>query len=149
LRSHLLGQIAVDPNVFFLHRNGQRENFPLTKGGNFCGHILGSTIFGGSVATFRGWSAKAAGCRSSARVILLAVGWYLRLSLAYRDAEELLQERGISVDHVTLWRWVQRCAPEPERRLRQCFKLRRPLTRGPRAVSVARGMAAPGPEEDA
>ena len=41
-------------------------------------------------------------------VILLAVGWYLRFSLSYRDVEELLQERGISVDHVTPWRWVQR-----------------------------------------
>ena len=42
-------------------------------------------------------------------VILLAVGWYLRFSLSYRDVEALLAERGISVDHVTLWRWVQRC----------------------------------------
>src|SRR5690348_10327385 len=39
-------------------------------------------------------------------VILLAVGWYLRFSLSYRHVEELLAERGISVDHVTLWRWV-------------------------------------------
>jgi hypothetical protein len=38
-------------------------------------------------------------------VILLAVGWYLRFSLSYRDVEELLAERGISVDHVTLWRY--------------------------------------------
>src|SRR5438128_1807954 len=52
-------------------------------------------------------------------VILLAVGWYLRFSLSYRDVEELLQERGICVDHVTLWRWVQRYAPELEKRLRK------------------------------
>jgi hypothetical protein len=45
-------------------------------------------------------------------VILLAVGWYLRFSLSYRDVEELLQERGICVDHVTLRRRVQRYAPE-------------------------------------
>src|SRR5215468_2881246 len=51
-------------------------------------------------------------------VILLAVGWYLRFSLSYRDVEELLAERGLLVDHVTVWRWVQRCAPELERRLR-------------------------------
>ena len=55
-------------------------------------------------------------------VILLAVGWYLRFSLLYRDVEELLQERGISVDHVTLWRWVQRYAPELEKRLRKRLK---------------------------
>ena len=51
-------------------------------------------------------------------VILLAVGWYLRFSLSYRDVEELLAERGLSVDHVTIWRWVQRYAPEIQRRLR-------------------------------
>jgi transposase-like protein len=36
---------------------------------------------------------------------LLAVGWYLRSLLSYRDVEELLAEREISVDHVTLWRY--------------------------------------------
>jgi transposase-like protein len=51
-------------------------------------------------------------------VILLAVGWYLRFSLSYRDVEELLAERGLHADHVTVWRWVQRYAPEMERRLR-------------------------------
>ena len=55
-------------------------------------------------------------------VILLAVGWYLRFSLSYRDVEELLAERGISADHVTLWRWVQRYAPALERRLRKGLK---------------------------
>jgi transposase-like protein len=38
-------------------------------------------------------------------VILLAVGWYLRFSLSYRDVEELLAERGLLVDHVTVWTW--------------------------------------------
>jgi transposase-like protein len=41
-------------------------------------------------------------------MILLAVGWYLRFSLSYRDVEELLAERSLRVDHVTVWRWVQR-----------------------------------------
>jgi transposase-like protein len=49
-------------------------------------------------------------------VILLAVGWYLRYSLSYRDVEELLTERGLHADHVTVWRWVQRYAPEMGRR---------------------------------
>jgi hypothetical protein len=39
-------------------------------------------------------------------MILLAVGWYLRFSLSHRDVEELLAERGLLVDHVTVWRWV-------------------------------------------
>ena len=38
--------------------------------------------------------------------------------LSYRDVEELLAERGLHADHVTVWRWVQRYAPEIQRRLR-------------------------------
>jgi hypothetical protein len=45
-------------------------------------------------------------------VITLAVRWYLRFGLSYRDVEELLAERGIEVDHVSIYRWVQRFAPE-------------------------------------
>ena len=50
---------------------------------------------------------------------VLAVGWYLRFWLSYCDVEELLAERGLPVEHVTVWRWVQRYAPELERSLRQ------------------------------
>ena len=55
-------------------------------------------------------------------VILLAVGWYLRFPLSYRDVEELLAERGLHADHVTGWRWVQRYGPEMEQRLRRQLK---------------------------
>jgi transposase-like protein len=44
-------------------------------------------------------------------VIVVAVRWYLRYTLSYRDVEELLVERGIEVDHVTVYRWVQRFTP--------------------------------------
>jgi transposase-like protein len=44
-------------------------------------------------------------------VIVLAVCWYLRFGLSYRDVEELLARRGIEVDHVTIYRWVQRFTP--------------------------------------
>jgi transposase-like protein len=40
-------------------------------------------------------------------VIAVAVRWYLRYGLSYRDVEELLAERGIVVDHITVYRWVQ------------------------------------------
>jgi len=53
-----------------------------------------------------------AGYRFTPEVITLAVRWYLRFGLSYRDVEELLAERGIEVDHVTVYRWVQRFAPE-------------------------------------
>jgi IS6 family transposase len=42
---------------------------------------------------------------------MLAVRWYLRCGLSYRDLEELLSERGVDVDHVTLFGWVQRFTP--------------------------------------
>jgi transposase, IS6 family len=52
-----------------------------------------------------------AGFRFPPEVILIAVRWYRRYGLSYRDLEELLAERGIEVDHVTLFRWVQRFTP--------------------------------------
>jgi transposase-like protein len=51
-------------------------------------------------------------------VILWAVRWYCRYGISYRDLEEMLAERGIDVDHTTIYRWVQRYAPEMEKRLR-------------------------------
>ena len=52
-----------------------------------------------------------AGFRFPPAVIVLAVRWYLRFGLSYRDLQELLAERGIDVDHVTLFRWVRRFTP--------------------------------------
>ena len=52
-----------------------------------------------------------AGFRFPPEVILIAVRWYLRYGLSYRDLEEPLAERGIEVDHVTLFRWIQRFTP--------------------------------------
>jgi hypothetical protein len=52
-----------------------------------------------------------AGYRFPPDLILVAVRWYLRYGLSYRDVEELLAERGIDVDHVTIYRWVQRFTP--------------------------------------
>src|SRR5438445_2953640 len=57
-------------------------------------------------------SSAFAGYRFPPEVITLAVRWYLRFGLSYPDVEELLAERGIEVDHVTVYRWVQRFAPE-------------------------------------
>ena len=48
-----------------------------------------------------------AGYRFPREVIAVAVRWYLRYGLSYRDVEELLAERGVEVDHVTVYRWVQ------------------------------------------
>ena len=51
-------------------------------------------------------------------IILWAVRWYCRYGVSCRDLEEMLEERGVSVDHTTIYRWVQAYAPEIERRLR-------------------------------
>ena len=56
--------------------------------------------------------------QSEPAIILCAVRWYLRYSLSYRDVEELLEERGLETDHTTVWRWVQRYAPELDQRMR-------------------------------
>ena len=53
-----------------------------------------------------------------AEIIVVCVRWYLRFGLSFRNLEELMVERNLSVDHVTIWRWVQRYAPELHRRCR-------------------------------
>jgi transposase, IS6 family len=55
-------------------------------------------------------------------IIVLGVRWYLRFSLSYRDLKELMAERGLSVDHTTIWRWVQHYGPELNRRVRPELK---------------------------
>src|SRR2546428_11790232 len=57
-----------------------------------------------------------------ADIILLCVHWYLRYSLSYRDLEEMMLERGLQVDHTTIYRWVQHYAPELEMRCRPHLK---------------------------
>ncbi len=57
-----------------------------------------------------------------ADIILLCVRWYLRYALSYRDLEEMMLERGLCVDHTTIYRWVQRYAPELDRRCRPHLK---------------------------
>ena len=52
-------------------------------------------------------SSAPAGYRFPREVIAVAVRWYLRYGLSYRDVEELLAERSVEVDHVTIYRWVQ------------------------------------------
>ena len=51
-------------------------------------------------------------------IILLNVRWYCRYALSYRDLEEMMAERGLSVDHSTLNRWVLQYGPELDKRCR-------------------------------
>ena len=57
--------------------------------------------------------------RFPAKIILLCVRWYCKYGISYRDLAEMMQERGVEVDPSTIFRWVQRYAPETEKRVRQ------------------------------
>ena len=57
-----------------------------------------------------------------AEIILLCVRWYLRYSLSYRDLEAMMAERGLSIDHTTIYRWVHAYAPELEKRVKPHLK---------------------------
>ncbi len=62
-------------------------------------------------------------------IILWAVRWYCKYGISYRELQEMLAERGVNVDHSTIYRWVQRYAPEMEKRLRWYW--RNPSDLGP------------------
>lgn len=55
-------------------------------------------------------------------VIVNCVRFYQRFSLSLRDVKELMAERGLSMDHATIWRWVQTYGPEVYRRLQGAVK---------------------------
>src|SRR5258708_8010771 len=52
-------------------------------------------------------------------IVILCVRWYLRFKLSLRDLVEMMAERGLSMAHTTIMRWVQRYAPEFEKRWRR------------------------------
>ena len=64
--------------------------------------------------------------------MLWAVRWYCRYGVSYRDLEQMMGQRGVSVDHSTIFRWVQTYAPEIEKRLR--WQWRRPRSTSWRAA---------------
>ncbi len=55
-------------------------------------------------------------------VILLCVRWYLKYALSYRNLEEIMMERGLSVDHTTIYRWVMTYAPQIEQKARKYLR---------------------------
>jgi IS6 family transposase len=55
-------------------------------------------------------------------IILLTVRWYLQYRLSYRDLVEMMSERGVSISHTTIMRWVHQYAPEIEHRIRPHLK---------------------------
>ncbi|WP_154661178.1 IS6 family transposase [Microvirga lotononidis] len=63
------------------------------------------------------------GRQFTAEIILWAVRWYLRFPISYRDLECMLSDRGVQVDHSTLFRWIQTYAPEIDRRVRTHLRM--------------------------
>ncbi|WP_414476339.1 IS6 family transposase [Microvirga sp. M2] len=57
--------------------------------------------------------------RFPVEIILLCVRWYCKYGISYRDLAEMMQERGVEVDPSTIFRWVQRYAPEIDKRVRR------------------------------
>ncbi|QWI47249.1 IS6 family transposase [Bacillus mycoides] len=55
-------------------------------------------------------------------IILLTVRWYLRYSLSFRDLVEMMEERGLSLSHTTIMRWVHQYGPELNERIRKHLK---------------------------
>lgn len=55
-------------------------------------------------------------------IILQCVRWYCKYGISYRALEEMMKERGVNVDHTTIYRWVQHYAPEMEKRLRRYWR---------------------------
>ena len=67
-------------------------------------------------------------------VIILCVRWYLRFKVSLRDLVEMMAERGLSMAHTTIMRWVQRYAPEFEKRWRRFAPGSRPVMAGRRDI---------------
>jgi transposase-like protein len=64
------------------------------------------------VGKLRSIEALFAGRHFDREVIILCVRWYLRYKLSFRDLVEMMAERGLTLAHTTILRWVQRYAPE-------------------------------------
>src|ERR687897_1017938 len=81
-----------------------------------------------TVAMKQGGSFK--GRQFTADVILWAVRWYLMFPISYRDLELMLQDRGVAVDHTTIFRWIQAYAVELDKRIRPQLRLSNGSWRG-------------------
>jgi len=75
---------------------------------------------------------------SGKRIIVLCLRWYLRYPLSYRDLEEMMAERGLSVDHSTIARWVLHYSPVLNERIRYQMRNRNRSWRVDETTSASR-----------
>ena len=59
------------------------------------------------------------GHRFEKNIILLCVRWYLAYPLSYRNLEEMMEERGVRIDHTNIYRWVRKFTPQLEAKFRK------------------------------
>ena len=104
--------IAFDPSGHILAASTKNNEVIL----QFIHYSLGNIFLMQNNSSFK-WR------RFEPAVILLCVRWYSRYQLSYRDLEEMMRERGLSVDHTTVWRSVRKYAPEINKRIRPHLKL--------------------------
>ncbi len=69
------------------------------------------------------------GRQFTAEIILWAIRWYLQFPISYRDLAYMLSDRGVQVNHTTLFRWIQAYAPELDRRVRPHLRMTNGLWR--------------------
>ena len=80
------------------------------------GHICRKLAFGESETQMLSMDDLFKGRHFDREIIILCVRWYLRFKLSFRDLVEMIAERGISLAHTTIMRWIQRYVPEFEKR---------------------------------
>jgi len=97
--------------------------------------VAGGTGTAGGVVTM-GSGEAFKGRHFTAEVILWALRWYLAFPISYRDLSEMLSDRGVAVDHTTVFRWVQAYAATLEQRVRRHL---RPCTGSWRVGDVYQG----------
>jgi IS6 family transposase len=109
------------PNISYRYRYGSR----ICRRPGFCCILVLPVQSGRSRGTTRRRRATKVrqdqafkGRQFTAEVILWAVRWYLMFPISYRDLELMLMDRGVEVDHTTIFRWIQAYAAELEKRIR-------------------------------
>jgi len=80
------------------------------------GHICRKLAFGESETQMLSMDDLFKGRHFDREIIILCVRWYLRFKLSFRDLVEMMAERGISLAHTTIMRWIARYVPEFEKR---------------------------------
>ena len=110
--SELCGELSIKPVTLYRYVGPEGQLRGLCCKVRVIGELF-------ALGDARGWRMNDfKGRHFEGEIVLWAVRWYCRYPISYRDLETMMTERGVAVDHSTIYRWVQRFAPEMEKRLR-------------------------------